>query len=471
MAAENQTGATSATTLRPGQIVGGNYRIERLIGKGGMAAVWEATNQRTGKRVALKAILNSSATPAAAADMLRLEALASSRVNHPNVVNIYDVIDHEHLTCIVMEMLDGEPLSAYLARKGFVGVEEAATLLLPAMRGVAAANAMGVIHRDLKPQNIFLCLGSDGRLLTTKVLDFGIAVMMEKTWGSPSAAPVLPTHGTPAYMSPEHIQGLANIDARADVYGFGVLLFEALSGQLPFLGEPSQALLTRILGEPAPKLTLFRPDLPAPVVAIVERAMAKDPGDRFPDLEPFIAALEGQLLPSSGLPRSLTPMAGVPLFSLAEPRSGVADSVVQIMHRNEPSGPREPADTKELYTLGREPDGGAAAASRKVVLVRPARETPPVGTQAGSRPASGIEFRRWLVRRAASFAMFAGVLLLVAWLSFPNLSALQAIDEPPPGGMARRVTPPVGEQPTQGAVIAPTLPSEGVVLSAPDGGL
>ncbi len=168
--------------------MGGSYHIDRLIGKGGMAAVWEATNQRTGKRVALKAILNASGNGAAAADMLRREALAASRVNHPNVVNIYDVIEHAGLTCIVMEMLDGEPLSAHLGRKGYLAVEEAATLLLPAMRGVAAANAMGVIHRDLKPKNIFICLGSDGRMLTTKVLDFGISVVMEKARGSMLAA-------------------------------------------------------------------------------------------------------------------------------------------------------------------------------------------------------------------------------------------------------------------------------------------
>ena len=463
MTGKKKTKGTKDAGLQPGQIVGGNYRIDRLIGRGGMAAVWEATNQRTGKRVAIKAILGASASGAAAADMLRREALAASRVNHPNVVNIYDVVDHEGLTCIVMEMLDGEPLGAYIARKGYLGVEEAATLLLPAMRGVAAANAMGVIHRDLKPQNIFICIGSDGRLLTTKVLDFGISVVMEKALGSTLAAQVIPTHGTPAYMSPEHIQGLADIDGRADVYGFGVLFFEALTGQLPFLGEPGQELLMRIVKEPAPRVTLFRPDLPAPIVAIVERAMAKDPKDRFPGLDPFIDALEDQLLPPSQLPRSLTPMAGVPLFSQVEQRSGVADNAAQAAN---PSGPRNPTDTKELFTVPRETEGGERTASRKVVIIQPAAEASPGVNQAVTAPV--LAFRHPFAKRVGSLVMFAAMLLIVAWLAFPNVPNLQEVDESPSPSLLR---PKLSGGEESSVVVAGPAPLSGQSsLVQPDGG-
>ena len=428
MAGEEQPQANPGATLREGQVVGGSYRIERLIGKGGMAAVWEATNQRTGKRLALKAILNAStAGGAAAAEMLRREAVAASRVNHPNVVNIYDVVDHQGLICIAMEMLDGEPLSAYLGRKGYLGFEEAATLLLPAMRGVAAANAMGVIHRDLKPQNIFICLGADGRMLTTKVLDFGISVVMEKARGLLPAAQALPTHGTPAYMSPEHIQGLADIDARADVYGFGVLFFEALTGQLPFLGEPGPELLLRILKDPAPRVTLFRPNLPPPIVAIVERAMAKAPRDRFPGLEPFIAAIEDQLLPPSPLPRALTPMAGVPLYSLVEPRAGVEDPVVQAAARNEASGPHAAADTKELFALPRETE--ERTASRRIVVISTDAETSRAVDPATAAASSTTEPRS-LAGRVTAVAIFGLVLALVAWLAFPNPPELRGDELP-----------------------------------------
>src|SRR6202142_877116 len=247
------------TILRPGQMVGGQYRVDHLVGQGGMAAVWAGVNEHTGKRVALKVILLSLSTTRDAQNLFHREALAGSRVNHPNVVSVFDIIEHEGMTCLVMEMLEGESLGSYIARKGFLSVNEAATLLLPAMRGVAAANAEGVIHRDLKPQNIFICIGSDGRLITTKVLDFGISVMREKSLDGAQVTQLLVPHGTPAYMSPEHISGAPDIDERADVYGFGVLFFEALTGQLPFLGEPGPALLVRILNEPAPKVTLFRP--------------------------------------------------------------------------------------------------------------------------------------------------------------------------------------------------------------------
>jgi serine/threonine-protein kinase len=255
---------TVETVLRPGQVVGGQYRVDHLIGQGGMAAVWAGTNEHTGKRVALKVILLSLSTTREAQDLFHGEALAASRVNHPNVVTVFDVIGHEGMACIVMEMLDGETLAHYLAREGALSVDRATALLLPAMRGVAAANAQGVVHRDLKPQNIFICSEPDGRIVTTKVLDFGISVIVERgidTSSAPKSA-----LGTPGYMSPEHILGAANIDGRADVYGFGLLLYESLTGKMAFPGEPNTALFDRVLTKPALPVMVLRPDLPSGLV-------------------------------------------------------------------------------------------------------------------------------------------------------------------------------------------------------------
>jgi hypothetical protein len=430
MPGEHQSPRASGASLRSGQVVAGSYRIERQLGQGGMAAVWEATSLRTGKRVALKAILNAAgAGGAAGAEMLRREARAAGRVNHPNVVNIYDVVDHEGSICIVMERLDGESLASYLGRKGRLGVDEAATLLLPAMRGVAAANAMGVIHRDLKPRNIFICLGADGRILTTKVLDFGISVVSERAWSVPSAAQVLPTHGTPAYMSPEHIQGLADIDARADVYGFGVVFFEVLTGQLPFAGEPGPDLLRRILTEPAPRLSSVRPDLPPVIVTIVAKALAKEPRDRFASLEAFITDIEDELLPPSPLPRAMTPMAGVPLYALAELRSGVAAPVVQQPLRNEVSGPRDAGDTREMVAVS--PQVEPRTASRRVVVIRNAGEPQQTAAAEGGEVRDGKPSQS-PARRAAGVAMFGVILAVVAWLAFPGVPDLQSVSPPEP---------------------------------------
>jgi serine/threonine protein kinase len=440
MAGEEQTQGVRESTLRSGQIVGGKYCVDKLIGKGGMAEVWAGTNERTGKRIALKVILRSFASSSDAVELFRREALAASRVNHPNVVNVFDVIDHDGMTCIVMELLEGESLGAYLRRKGILGVNEAVTLLLPAMRGVAAANAEGVVHRDLKPQNIFICIGTDGRLITTKVLDFGISIMQEKSVDSAQVTQLLATHGTPAYMSPEHISGAPDIDSRADVYGFGVLFFETLTGQLPFLGDPGPALLVRILNDPPPKVTLFRPDLSPLIVEIIERAMAKAPEDRFPTLNDFIRAVEEQVLPPSPLPRALTPMAGVPLFTYTEQPSGVADSVVQV-RRGEPSGMHEVNETRAMFTLPRELESAGGDSSPQSGVQAHASESPALTTtQVNLRSLrQGVG---WLLAgRARMAAMFVAVVAIVAWLAFPSPSQYRGGDESPSNSRAARSAP------------------------------
>ena len=335
--AKAHTQKTVETILQAGQLVDGKYRVEHLLGEGGMAAVWAGTNERTGKRVALKVILRSLATTPAAQGLFHSEALASSRVNHPNVVTVFDVIEHEGMACIVMELLEGEPLGSYITRKGFLSLNEAAELLLPAMRGVAAAHAQGVIHRDLKPQNIFVCIGPDGRIVTSKVLDFGISVMVERAMDS-SAGPLAGlAMGTPAYMSPESLMGSTSVDERADVYGFGVLLYEALTGQMPFPGEPGPALYERIVNEPAPSVRLFRPDLPLGWVRIIETALAKRPCDRYVDLNRMVSALEDQLMPLTPIPGLATPPAGIPSLASRDSLARHSEPAVQSSSK-EPSG-------------------------------------------------------------------------------------------------------------------------------------
>ena len=407
------------TILRTGQLVGGQYRVDGLIAKGGMAAVWAGVNQHTGKRVALKVILRSFAANSDAAELFRREALAASRINHPNVVNVFDVIDHEDKTCIVMEMLDGETLASYLARAGPLSPEATVALLLPAMRGVAAANAQGVIHRDLKPANIFLCSDADGRLLTTKVFDFGISVMMGLAGEASGETAPLAKFGTPAYMAPEAIEMSPNIDGRADVYGFGVLCFEALTGKLPFPGPAGLELLGRILTDPAPKVTLYRPDLPSAVVQLVDCALAKEPGNRFADMEHLIRATEclQQALPRA--PRALTLVPGSSALASAGSHAGTKLPSAPGQLTREPSASPCRSGTSALYSLAREPrgatDGPRSAPGRSL-----ARATHT--STARREPRSRGGYRRRIPRRFAIGAGLAVLLLVTAWVTVPASS-------------------------------------------------
>jgi len=245
-----------------------------------------------------------------------------------------------------------------------------------------------------------------------------------------------------------------------------VLFFEALTGQLPFLGEPGPELLMRIIKEPAPRVTLFRPDLPQPIVAIVERAMAKDPRDRFPGLDPFIFALEDHLMPSPSLPRAFTPMAGVPLFSLPEQRSGVADPVVQVARGGEPSGPQEKRDTQELFPVPRETEGGDRTASRKIVVIQTEPE-PPDGASDESPPPVR-NFRRQLAKSLGSLALFSGMVLFVAWLAFPNWSWQPTDEEPSTERLSKQKLAAGAEE--SAAALAPSVPLAGEAFLQPDGG-
>jgi eukaryotic-like serine/threonine-protein kinase len=354
--AEAHTERSADACFLPGQLVDGKYRVERLIAVGGMAAVWAGTNERTGKSVALKVILRALANTPAARELFSSEGLVASKVNHPNVVTIFDVIEHEGLTCIVMELLDGEPLSRMLERKGSLSVQEAIWLLLPAMRGVSAAHAQGIIHRDLKPQNIFLCAEPSGRIVTTKVLDFGISVLVERVLDLSRGLFV----GTPNYMSPEHLTGAALIDGRTDVYGFGVLFFEALTGRMAFPGEQGPTLFHAILNEPAPLLTSLRPDVSSGLAGVIEKAMAKQPDKRYGSLNAMIIALEAELLAESlgEVSASASPGPSAPVVSPA-PRKRIPHQETMVLHGSPTQAPESKAQAHTQVLAWEPPAPGA----------------------------------------------------------------------------------------------------------------
>jgi len=273
-----------------GAVLGGRFRIVRRIGEGGMGVVLEAENTLTGKRVAIKWMHPQLAAQADAAERMVREARASARVRHPNVVDVYDVIQETGAIFLVMELLEGEPLGAMLERND-VEPHVIIAHLIDAMRGVAAAHREGVIHRDIKPDNIFLAREPDRSRPIPKVLDFGISKLTDREGGL-SLTRTGMTLGTPLYMSYEQLAGVRDIDGRTDVYAFGVILYEALTGQPPFNAETFSELIIKITTTQPPTPKALRPSLPTALSSIVETAMRRDRVERTPSLDALISALE-----------------------------------------------------------------------------------------------------------------------------------------------------------------------------------
>jgi eukaryotic-like serine/threonine-protein kinase len=286
-------GAGGASTLpQPGDLVDAKYRIDRLLAQGGMGAVYAATHVVSGKRVALKWMLPTVSQLPDATERFVREARATARIDHPNVVDIYDVGSDGASVYLVMELLQGETLHQRLARSP-LSATQAISLLMPALRGVAAAHAHGVIHRDLKPDNIFLCQGPHGEPREPKVVDFGISKIAKsdqaRDHGLTQSGVVM---GTPYYMSPEQVRGAKELDERGDVYAFGVILYEMLAGQRPFQAETYNQLILKIATEDPVPVLRQNPTLDPRLAAVVERAMARAPEARFGSIEALALALQ-----------------------------------------------------------------------------------------------------------------------------------------------------------------------------------
>lgn len=276
----------STDTLAPGTTLG-QYEIGRLLGRGGMGAVYEAVHRGLKKRVAIKVLSAALASEEAKQRFLR-EGEAASRIQHPNVVDVTDVGVEGEVSYLVMEFLEGEDLSTRLAREGALSPLQAADILLPVCAGLAVAHDEGVVHRDLKPENIFLVRQRQGGF-EAKVLDFGISKLTGRNASAMTAT--IATFGTPYYMPPEQIRGAHQADQRSDVYALGVVLYECVTGRRPFDAESIYAMLHAIGAGEYPLPRKVRPDLPPAVEAVIVRAMRLNPTDRFPSVRHLASAL------------------------------------------------------------------------------------------------------------------------------------------------------------------------------------
>lgn len=258
----------------------GAYAIGRQIGQGGFAAVFEARHVALNKRVAIKTLLpHYASNPEVRTRFLR-EAEAAAKLEHPNVVDVTHVGHEGDRAFMVMEFLVGEDLGHALERRGRLSQTETADVLVPVLSAVAVAHDAGIIHRDLKSDNIYLCDDGRGRIVP-KVLDFGISKLVGNDADDHSLTGTGTLLGTPYYMSPEQAQGARHVDPRSDQFSLGVILYESISGRLPFQGDSLFSLLGAIVAAEPPSLDDVDPRIDPDFIAIIRRALAKQPSERF----------------------------------------------------------------------------------------------------------------------------------------------------------------------------------------------
>jgi eukaryotic-like serine/threonine-protein kinase len=273
-------------------VLAGRYEVQALLGSGGMGAVYRARDRELDEPVALKMLSRTLVDHPAMLSRFKQEVKLARRVTHRNVARMFDLGEHEGDKFLTMELVDGESLAALLARERPMKMLRVVKILEDVCAGLGAAHAAGVIHRDLKPENVLV--GKDGRVVIT---DFGIARLSGgdtlKTMGVPI--------GTPAYMAPEQVEGASDIDARADIYALGTMLFELLTGERAWLGESVYQVASLRLVYPPPNPRERRAEIPEPIAQIVMKCMARRREDRFTTAEEVAAALSAITLPATSI--------------------------------------------------------------------------------------------------------------------------------------------------------------------------
>ena len=339
-----------------GTTVAGKYRVDRMIGRGGMGAVFQAVNPAIGKRVALKFLGHEAAQNREACQRFQREAEAASLAESAHIVQIFDSgVTDGGLPFLVMELLTGEDLRARLEREGRLSVPAALRIVSQVLRALLRAHEAGIVHRDLKPDNVFLCARDDDPSFV-KVVDFGISKVAHAR-----AADTLTSRGTVLgtafYMSPEQAQSFADIDGRTDLFSVGAILFEMLAGKPPHTGPTYEAVLIAICTQDAVDVRTQAPEVPAAVAALLKRALEREREQRFQSAREFltaIAALEATLAqdasawatPSSSS-RPPTPPArkryGTVLAGIIASLAGFALTAYFVTRSSDPSPLRQEA--------------------------------------------------------------------------------------------------------------------------------
>nr|PZN22027.1 MAG: hypothetical protein DIU78_16400 [Pseudomonadota bacterium] len=393
--------ATSSSSRVPiGTILQGKFRLSREIGRGGMAAVYEAENIDIGKRVAVKILAAELITSRVVRERFLREARAAAAVRSPYICDVYDSGMYEDRPFLVMELLEGESLYDMMTRVRKLDVETTLRIATHTARALARAHESNIVHRDLKPENIFLTRDEEGALLA-KILDFGLAKFYEPTGADARSARLTregALFGTPAYMSPEQAKGQGEVDHRADLWALGCIVYECLTGRTVWNIEQGVAMiLAQIAGAPLPQPSKFRPDLPPSFDQWFYRALHRDPTCRYQTAREFADALAEALLANPAATLPATPPSAPEVPGLSSPVAALSSPVASETAPSA-SAPSDGAPPVESASSSSHPDPRGPAA---------------ISVEPGTSPASSS--------RAISFLLLAAALALGSyafWLYF-----------------------------------------------------
>ena len=322
-AVEPQQASDPLASAADEPLIAGRYRILKLVGRGGMGAVYRARDTELDEDVALKVLSDELAGSPALIDRFRREVKLARRVTHENVARMFDIGEHAGARFLTMEFIEGESLGDLLERTGRLPVGKVLELARAICAGLSAAHRAGVVHRDLKPDNVML--GRDGRVLIT---DFGIARDPVASQGGATIGLVV---GTPAYMAPEQVEAKPEIDARADIYALGAMLFELFTGRVPWTGSSPMAVAAARLYADPPNAKSVAPEVPAALAALVMRCMARDPAARPASADQVRDALAAA---SPTLPEGAT--SSLPVLSTPTPAAERAVAVLPFRNLGAP---------------------------------------------------------------------------------------------------------------------------------------
>jgi tRNA A-37 threonylcarbamoyl transferase component Bud32 len=415
--------------LAPGQVYGGKYRIKRELGSGSMGAVYEAENVLIHRRVAIKALHPGIAARKDIVDRFEREAQAAGRIGSDHIVEVVDLGELPDGTrYLVMEYLDGTTLEGRVRAKGRLAAPEAAGYVAQLLEGLEAAHAAGIIHRDLKPANVWLCPQKSGPEYV-KILDFGVSKFSALNTEEMSMTRTGMVLGTPYYMSPEQAKGNKDMDHRSDLYSVGVILYECITGQLPFAAETFNELLFRIVLESPPPAETYVPDLDPEFAAIIRKAMHREPEGRFASASEFRQALEGWLA------RQVSGGLGAHTMVM---NPELADGGATLMFAGRAPGPLPPrAEPAPALAGSAASSASALSAPGQGVLYASAAAAPPaVAANGGASPPLGGAYdlgttaARAPVRRSNALPLAVFGLAMVAGVGIGALVFYRRLTSP-----------------------------------------